>query len=168
MANVAHSTLTGANLHEPKAIAAASAATAYIANGSGSGTWQKIGATEINTSSIKNLNQIVLTLSFDYLATAHSHFIVCPLAGTISKIYSVIDKAVATTDTILTAKIAGTNVTNGAITIAHSGSAAGTVDVATPSGAKTVTAGQAIEISGNGGTNTSDAHAHITLLMDVS
>jgi hypothetical protein len=39
MANVAHSTLTGADLHEPKGVAAASSGTVYVANGSGSGAW---------------------------------------------------------------------------------------------------------------------------------
>src|SRR5258706_2702382 len=39
MANVLHSVLTGTDLHEPKAIAAAPANTVYMANGSGSGSW---------------------------------------------------------------------------------------------------------------------------------
>lgn len=43
MANVAHSTLTGANLHEPKGVATAPAGTVYVANGSGSGAWGSIG-----------------------------------------------------------------------------------------------------------------------------
>ncbi len=36
---VQHSALTGAELHEPKGAAAASANTVYVANGSGSGAW---------------------------------------------------------------------------------------------------------------------------------
>jgi len=39
MANVAHATLTGADLHEPKGIGAASALTVYVADGVGSGAW---------------------------------------------------------------------------------------------------------------------------------
>lgn len=42
MANVAHSTLTGADLHEPKGIAAAAADKVYVSNGAGSGVWQKL------------------------------------------------------------------------------------------------------------------------------
>ena len=34
-----HSALTGADLHEPKGVAAASAGTVYIADGVGSGSW---------------------------------------------------------------------------------------------------------------------------------
>lgn len=34
-----HNTLTGADLHEPKGVAAATSGQIYVANGSGSGTW---------------------------------------------------------------------------------------------------------------------------------
>ena len=40
MPNVSHANLTGANLHEPKGVAAAVADKVYVSNGSGSGTWQ--------------------------------------------------------------------------------------------------------------------------------
>lgn len=39
MATVAHSTLTGADLHEPKGVASAASNTVYVANGAGSGNW---------------------------------------------------------------------------------------------------------------------------------
>lgn len=42
MANVEHSTLTGSDLHEPKAIAAAAANRVYVSNGAGSGTWTTV------------------------------------------------------------------------------------------------------------------------------
>ena len=42
MANVEHSSLTGSALHEPKGVASANSGEAYVANGSGSGTWQPI------------------------------------------------------------------------------------------------------------------------------
>lgn len=42
MANVEHSSLTGSALHEPKGVAAANSGEVYVANGSGSGTWQPI------------------------------------------------------------------------------------------------------------------------------
>ena len=168
MANVQHASLTGSDIHEPKGANSASSNTLYVANGSGSGTWQQIASGQINTASIKNLNQITLNLQLDDLATAQSWWVVCPLAGVITKIYTVLHKAIATADVVLTPQIAGTNITNGAITIATSSSAAGDVDVATPTGARTVTAGQAIEIAGDGGTNTSTAVATVTILVDVS
>jgi hypothetical protein len=42
MANVAHASLTGANLHEPKGVAAAAINKIYLSDGAGSGTWQKL------------------------------------------------------------------------------------------------------------------------------
>lgn len=42
MANVQHSVLTGSALHEPKGAAGANSGSVYVANGSGSGTWQPI------------------------------------------------------------------------------------------------------------------------------
>jgi hypothetical protein len=39
LANVLHSSLTGANLHEPKGVASATSGQVYVANGAGSGVW---------------------------------------------------------------------------------------------------------------------------------
>lgn len=43
MPNVAHASLTGAELHEPKGAASATLGTVYVSNGAGSGTWQSVG-----------------------------------------------------------------------------------------------------------------------------
>jgi hypothetical protein len=43
MANVAHSTLTGLELHEPKGADSATLGTVYVADGAGSGSWNSIG-----------------------------------------------------------------------------------------------------------------------------
>lgn len=45
-----HKDLTGANLHEPKGVAAASSNSAYFADGSGSGSWRKISADDLGSS----------------------------------------------------------------------------------------------------------------------
>lgn len=42
MANIQHSALTDPNLHEPKGASTAASGKVYVANGSGSGTWQYI------------------------------------------------------------------------------------------------------------------------------
>jgi hypothetical protein len=47
MANVSHASLTGANLHEPKGVASATANKVYVSDGSGSGTWQKVAPTQL-------------------------------------------------------------------------------------------------------------------------
>lgn len=48
MANVQHSALTGAELHEPKGVATATADQVYVADGAASGAWQKITNTSLN------------------------------------------------------------------------------------------------------------------------
>ena len=167
MADVQHNALTGSSLHEPKGVAAASANTVYSADGAGTGTWQKIAVANINTSSIKGTNKIYLTYTITDLNAAASFYVVCPLAGVISKIYSVIDSALATADNILTFEIANVAVTNGTITITNAASAAGDVDSCTPTAARTLTAGQAIEIVNDGGT-TSTTRCTLTFEIDIS
>ena len=43
MANVAHASLTGSELHEPKGADTAALGTVYVADGAGSGSWNSIG-----------------------------------------------------------------------------------------------------------------------------
>jgi microcystin-dependent protein len=57
MANVAHASLTGASLHEPKGVASAAANTVYAADGAGSGDWTDVNdlvtATNFTTGDCK-------------------------------------------------------------------------------------------------------------------
>lgn len=50
MANVAHADLTGADLHEPKGADTAAADKVYVSNGTGSGTWQKITSSQLDST----------------------------------------------------------------------------------------------------------------------
>ena len=93
-----------------------------------------------------------------------SVWVVSPIAGEIETIYSVIDAAITVADAELTAEIGGTLVTGSEVTITQAGSAAGDVDSATPSAAKTVTAGQAIEILTDGLSSTAVV-ANITVVI---
>ena len=63
---VNHKDLTTTALHEPNGAHSASASNVYVANGSGSGTWQKISTSEIGTS-FKNTNKII----WKYLASVN-------------------------------------------------------------------------------------------------
>lgn len=94
-----------------------------------------------------------------------STWAIAPVAGTISKIYSVIDGAITVADAGITFELDGTAVTDGAITIAHSGSGAGTVDSATPTANNTVAAGDAIEIIADG--DSTDA-AKAVILIEIT
>jgi hypothetical protein len=80
-----------------------------------------------------------------------TYYLVAPFAGTITKLRSVIDGVVSTADITITPNIGATPITNGLITISLAGTVAGDVDVATPTAANAVTAGQAINFVVAGG-----------------
>lgn len=52
MTNIAHASLTGANLHEPKGVASATNGQVYVSNGSGTGVWTDV--TSLVTSPSQN------------------------------------------------------------------------------------------------------------------
>lgn len=93
-------------------------------------------------------------------------FIPCHISGDVVKIQSAIGAALTTAggDATLTAKIGGTALTNGAITVAQSGSAAGVVDEVEPTGNNHVSAGEALEIESDG-SSTGTCEAQITAVI---
>lgn len=109
-----------------------------------------------------------LTVDIADLSAEASYFVVSPVAGDISKLFSVIDGAVSTADVTVTARIGGVAVTNGVLTIATSGSAAGDVDIATPTAARTVAAGGAIELLVTGGGSGGSPRGHVTIEISPS
>lgn len=149
MANVAHSGLTAANLHEPKGAATASANQVYLANGAGSGTW---------TSVQGGLNQYVFTVHMQDASSAtaalNSAYLAIPFACTVTQVYSVAFAAIATTDNVITvSNNAGSSM--GTITVAFTGSAIGDVDtITTITTNNTFTAGQKLGIVSNSGSAT--------------
>lgn len=79
MANVAHSSLTGSDLHEPKGISSATTGQVYVANGSGSGAWTDtdIGVASFTTGDLKPT----------FKTTADSGWVMCD-DGTIGSLSS--------------------------------------------------------------------------------
>jgi hypothetical protein len=100
-------------------------------------------------------------------ANAEVKRVVSPIAGTIEKIYSVIDGALTTGNATLTAKIGAVAVTDGAITVTQAASAAGDVDVATPSAANVLEVGDVLSIT-VGGTNDATKLGHVIFLITPS
>ncbi len=117
------------------------------------------------TATSEELNQYSLTLDIADGSADATYYLVCPHAGDIAKIYTVIDGVVSTADITITAKIGATGVTNGVVTITQSGSAAGDVDSATPSAANTVTAGQAINLVVAGGGSGGSPRIHVVVVI---
>lgn len=158
-----HASLTGADLHEPKGVASASASTVYVANGSGSGTWQKVGAASIG-SDIYNSNKIWLTAQLADVSTASSVYIPVPRACTLSKVTSIISNTITGADsTVTVTKVGGGSA--GTLTIAYSGSAEGDIDTLTPASNNTFTAGQWFKIATDGASSTV---ATITFLIELT
>ncbi len=92
---------------------------------------------------------------------------VSPVAGLIKKVYSVIDAALTTGNATLTTKIGATAVTNGVVTITQAASAAGDVDVATPTALNTVAIGDVISVTVGGTNDETDVTAAVTIYIET-
>lgn len=99
-----------------------------------------------------NLNKVTIPFYIADVSTAGQIYVPIPdeFEGDIVEIRTALNGAIITADAVITAKIGGVAVTNGALTIAFTGSAAGDVDTARPTGARTVRAGGTVEIETNG------------------
>lgn len=61
---IEHRVITDPEIHEPKGVSTAAANTAYVANGTGSGAWQKLPLNGIaGVSGLGTTNQTLVTLS---------------------------------------------------------------------------------------------------------
>lgn len=109
----------------------------------------------IESNTLKcNGKSVVYTLNA-YMAdggTAGSVYVVAPVAGTIVKLSAVNYAANETTKTVLTGFIVTDAITHTAWEIGAT-AAAGTATAVTPSGANTVTAGQVIKLTTDGGSS---------------
>lgn len=91
-----------------------------------------------------------LTLDVANLSGTATYGIPSPVAGTVTKIWTRLKGALSVGDATLTAAIGATPITNGVVTIAESGSAAGDIDSATPSAANTVAVGSDLNVTVGG------------------
>ena len=148
-----HSTLTGSNLHEPKGAASASSGEVYVADGAASGAW-----TDRTVGQTYTLTAVIADVS-----TAETVYIPVPYAGTVAKVVTVLEGAIATGDDTITVTNVGTG-SMGTITITQSGSAAGDVDTLTPASNNTVTADQAISVATDGA-STSAQRLWVTIVV---
>ena len=148
MANVNHSTLTDPYLHEPKGVASASTGKVYVANGSGTGSWE-------------DHRRSVFTLHFTDLSTAENFYCPIPFGGTVSRVTSVLEGSIAGSDLVVTVKNSSSS-TMGTITVTQSGSATGDVDFVNPTTNNTVTDNDYILVQTNGGPT-----SHVDFMVSV-
>jgi len=111
-------------------------------------------------------NKVCLSTRVTTLVGTGVYRIVSPVAGTITKMWSVIDGVLTTGNATLTGKIGATAITNGVITITQAGSAAGDVDSATPSALHIVAVGDVISVT-VGGTNATASSAEVSYLIET-
>ncbi len=114
-----------------------------------------------------NADQEIISAIVADVSSGATTYALMPYAGTIEKISSVIDAALATngdaTISFYADTTAGTQITGGDLTIALS-STAGTVDTATPTAENVVTANQAIAVLTDGG-STNASRAEIQFIL---
>ena len=103
---------------------------------------------------MRTLNDYFLTAKVTDISTAGSTFVAVPDGGNIVKIITIIKNAITTANAAITFEIGGTAVTNGAITVTQSGSAAGDVDTSVPTAANRVEEDGTIEIISDGASAT--------------
>ena len=99
---------------------------------------------------MRTLNDYFLTAEIEDVSTASSTFVAVPDGGKIIKIITALQGAISGADAGLSFEIGGTAVTGGGITVAHSGSAAGTVDSSVPTALNRVEEDGTIEILTDG------------------
>lgn len=159
----AHATLTGADLHEPKGADTASASTVYVADGAGSGDWQKIVSANIDATSIKNVNKEFISVVVPDLLTAKVVVVPIPFNCTLVNATSSITGAFTGADTVISLLRGGVSAV-GTITIAQTGSAEGVLDTITTPTNNIFVAPTYLKIISDG--NPSGGAADATILLE--
>ena len=151
-----HSTLTGSNLHEPKGAASATSGQVYVADGAGSGTW-----TDVTSAQGYVVSAVIADVS-----TAETVYVPIPYSGTVAKVTTALEGAIATADDTITVTNVGVG-SMGTITITQSGSAAGDIDTLTPASNNTVTNDDVISIATDGAsTSAQRLWVSVTIVRD--
>jgi hypothetical protein len=113
---------------------------------------------------MRTLNDYFITAEIEDISTASSTFVAIPDGGKVVKILTALQGAISGADAAITFEVGGTAMTNSAITVAQSGSAAGDVDTSEPSAANRVEEGGTIEMITDGG-STGTAKLLVTFVI---
>lgn len=159
-----HKDLTGADLHEPKGAALAGSGTVYVADGLGSGSWGKIGPSNLDTT-LPDPNHYALTIVIDDVSTASSVYVGVPFGSTFISAYGVLGAGITVADAIVTFEKNGAVSFGSSMTVAFTGSAAGSTFEYTPTTNTSVDTGQFIRVITDGASTTT-APLTITLILE--
>lgn len=144
---ILHKDIQEVDMHEPKGVSTA-------ADG-------KVCTADTNVSTWKFPVQSVCVDIAD-ITIPGVYYIPFKYTSDVLSITSAIDGAITGADETITAAIGATPVTDGVVTVAYSGSAAGDYDIATPTAANSVTAGGTLKLT-VAGTSTGPAAAHVVV-----
>ena len=103
---------------------------------------------------MRTLNDYFITAKIADISTASSTFVGIPDGGRVIKIITALQGAIGTANGAITFEIGGTAMTDSAITVAYSGSAAGDVDTSEPTALNTVSEDGTIEMITDGASAT--------------
>lgn len=160
-----HDELTENDLHENKGVSTAADNTVASATTNAT-VWRKVNANMIDTTTIFNINETLVTASIADVSTAETIYVVFPFAVTIAKISTVLHGAITGADAVLTARNHSGG-SMGTITVANSGSAAGDIDSLTPASNNTIAANEKMSIETDGA-STGAQKLSITIFATVT
>lgn len=160
MATVEHSTMTSAQVHEPKHITDAGTGDAGqvitpSAAVAGTSVIRRLVESEINDK------QEFFTLHYVSIQNASTEYIVMPFDGIVTRVDIVVPEDLAGSNTVFTVSINGVNVDPATITLA-TGQGAGYSQSVQPTTQRTFSQGDTLEIASDGGTSTA-THALVTI-----
>lgn len=143
-----HKDLTGAELHEPKGVDAATAGSVYVANGSGSGSWVS------RYSDIIALNQYWLQADMaDISAPANHVYFAIPVQSEIVSLSVILDGTITGANDTLSIYINGVLFAD-TLTVPFAGSTAGTLATVNTTTVNTIAGGSVVEVRSDGASST--------------
>lgn len=160
-----HSTITGADNHEPKGVESAASGTVYVANGSGSGVWTNPSASTISTTSPLLPDNVedalvaayasygVIEGIFDDVSNPSTVLIPVPFDCTIVSIRMILAGPITTANSVVTVTRSD-GASMGTQTITFSGSAEGTTFDFVPSMNNVLTGHKYIKLVSDGASST--------------
>ena len=149
-----HKDLTGTDLHEPKGVATAAIDNVYVANGAGSGAWQKLDLATLDLTSIQSPNTYRLTGEMTDVSTAGFILIPVPVTSVLVSIRVVLKNAITVADSILTFTRNDGSSFGSNLTVVQAASAEGTGFTFTATLNTTITGPGYIKIASDGGSTT--------------
>lgn len=173
---VQHKNIVDPDIHEPKGASTASASTVYVADGAGSGTWKKVGATETNgdvsqkvataitSGDVDISGRSYFTVTLNDISTASSAFVAIPVTGgIIEEVNLVLGGTITTADATVSVKRSGGGVL-GSVLIPFTASAGGLLFTISAPTNNATTATSVFEVLTNGA---SDTVASVTATFTV-